>query len=243
MNSQPAVSRPLPLQGAYNVRDLGGYPAKNGKLTKHKAFLRADSLANLTADDRIFLYNYGVRLVIDLRSEMETKRNPDAIDSQSMEYFNFPLLDNIQSTLLKGQMPSDMSAMYISLLENSKTTLAAIFRKLAGADGCALYHCTAGKDRTGIVTMLLLKLVGVRDETVLADYSATEEYMQPLFRKQKQMVEAAGIKVPDFVFQAKPEFMQKLLSYLKQHYESAEKYLLQAGLSGHTISQLKEKLV
>lgn len=70
MNSQPAVSRPLPLQGAYNVRDLGGYPAKDGKLTKRKAFLRADSLADLTADDRIFLYDYGVRLVIDLRSEM-----------------------------------------------------------------------------------------------------------------------------------------------------------------------------
>lgn len=236
------ASKPLPLQGAYNVRDLGGYPAGGGRLTKHKAFLRADSLANLTADDRKFLYDYGVRLVIDLRSEMETKRNPDALDSQ-MEYFNFPLMDNIQSTLLKGQMPHDMSAMYISLVENSKTTLAAIFRKIAGAEGCVLYHCTAGKDRTGIVTMLLLKLAGVSDELVLADYSVTEQYMQPLFKKQKQMVEAAGIEVPDFVFQSKPEFMQKLLAYLQQHYETPEKYLLQAGLNDLTIEQLKEKLV
>ncbi|MEA5002236.1 MAG: tyrosine-protein phosphatase [Christensenella sp.] len=237
------ISQPLSLSGAYNVRDLGGYPADEDKTTKCKSFLRADSLANLSADDRKFLYDYGVRLVIDLRAETETQRNPDAIDHQAMEYVNFPLLDNIQSSFLQGKMPSDMSEMYIRLIENSKTTFAAVLRKLAECEGCALYHCTAGKDRTGIITMLLLKLVGVSDDVIIADYSVTEEYMQPVFVQQKKMVQAAGIEVPDFVFQSKPTFMQKLMDYMKEHYKTVEKYLLQAGLNETVIEQLKHKLV
>ena len=237
------ISQPLPLTGAYNVRDLGGYPVQEGKTTKYKSFLRADSLANLTGDDRKYLYDYGVRLVIDLRAEAETQRNPDAVDRQVMEYMNIPLLDNVQSSFLQGKMPSDMSEMYIRLVEDSKTTLAAIFRKLAGAEGCALYHCTAGKDRTGIVTMLLLKLAGVDDKSIIDDYSVTEKYMQPVFLEQQKMIQSAGIEVPDFVFQSKSSFMQKLMQYMYRHYETAEDYLLQAGLSAHTVEQLKGKLV
>ncbi len=237
------ISQPLPLKGAYNVRDLGGYPTKEGKTTKYKSFLRADSLANLNADDRKYLYDYGVRLVIDLRAEAETKRNPDAIDHQAMEYINFPLLDNIQSSFLQGNMPGNMSEMYVQLVENSKPTLAAVLRKLAECGGCALYHCTAGKDRTGVMTMLLLTLAGVDIDTVVADYSITEEYMQPVFTQQKKMIQAAGIEVPDFVFQSKPAFMRKLIKYIEQQYHTTENYLLQAGLNEPVIEKLRHKLI
>ena len=237
------VSKPLPLTGAHNVRDLGGYPTEDGKRTKYKAFLRGDSLNGLTGKDRAFLAEYGVTLVIDLRSSKETKMNPDHIDKREMEYLNVPLLDQIQSTLLKGKMPDDMSEMYIGLVENSKDGLKEVFTRMVNERGVILYHCTAGKDRTGIITMLLLKLAGVADDTVLADYAISETYMKETFERQRKMVEAAGIKAPDYVFRSKPEYMQKLMEYIAGKYGTAKGYLESLGLSEEEIGTLEGKIV
>lgn len=237
------VSKPLPLTGAHNVRDLGGYPTEDGKRTKYKAFLRGDSLNGLTGKDRAFLAEYGVTLVIDLRSSKETKMNPDHIDKREMEYLNVPLLDQIQSTLLKGKMPDDMSEMYIGLVENSKDGLKEVFTRMVNERGVILYHCTAGKDRTGIITMLLLKLAGVADDTVLADYAVSETYMKETFERQRKMVEAAGIKAPDYVFRSKPEYMQKLMEHIAGKYGTAKGYLESLGLSEEEIGTLEGKIV
>ena len=237
------VSTPLPLAGAHNVRDLGGYPTEDGKRTKYKAFLRGDSLNGLTGKDRAFLAEYGVTLVIDLRSSKETKMNPDHIDKREMEYLNVPLLDQIQSTLLKGKMPDDMSEMYIGLVENSKDGLKEVFTRMVNERGVILYHCTAGKDRTGIITMLLLKLAGVADDTVLADYAISETYMKETFERQRKMVEAAGIKAPDYVFRSKPEYMQKLMEHIAGKYGTAKGYLESLGLSEEEIGTLEGKIV
>ncbi|MBC5648286.1 tyrosine-protein phosphatase [Christensenella tenuis] len=237
------VSKPLPLTGAHNVRDLGGYPTEDGKRTKYKAFLRGDSLNGLTGKDRAFLAEYGVTLVIDLRSSKETKMNPDHIDKREMEYLNVPLLDQIQSTLLKGKMPDDMSEMYIGLVENSKDGLKEVFTRMVNERGVILYHCTAGKDRTGIITMLLLKLAGVADDTVLADYAISETYMKETFERQRKMVEAAGIKAPDYVFRSKPEYMQKLMEHIAGKYGTAKGYLESLGLSEEEIGTLEGKIV
>ena len=237
------VSKPLPLTGAHNVRDLGGYPTEDGKRTKYKAFLRGDSLNGLTGKDRAFLAEYGVTLVIDLRSSKETKMNPDHIDKREMEYLNVPLLDQIQSTLLKGKMPDDMSEMYIGLVENSKDGLKEVFTRMVNERGVILYHCTAGKDRTGIITMLLLKLAGVADDTVLADYAISETYMKETFERQRKLVEAAGIKAPDYVFRSKPEYMQKLMEHIAGKYGTAKGYLESLGLSEEEIGTLEGKIV
>jgi protein-tyrosine phosphatase len=122
------VSEPLALDGAYNVRDLGGYRTAAGKTTKYKKFLRADSLHNLTTEDQDMLYGYGVRTVIDVRSTAEAEKSADAIDRTKMEYLGYPLLDNVQSRFLQGELPEDMGEMYIELVESSKSVFADIFR-------------------------------------------------------------------------------------------------------------------
>jgi len=169
--------------------------------------------------------------------------NPDHIDKREMEYLNVPLLDQIQSTLLKGKMPDDMSEMYIGLVENSKDGLKEVFTRMVNERGVILYHCTAGKDRTGIITMLLLKLAGVADDTVLADYAISETYMKETFERQRKMVEAAGIKAPDYVFRSKPEYMQKLMEHIAGKYGTAKGYLESLGLSEEEIGTLEGKIV
>ena len=237
------VSKPLPLAGAHNVRDLGGYPTEDGKTTKYKAFLRGDSLHGLTKEDEEYLDGYGVRLVIDVRGNNEAFLHPDHIDKKRIKRLHVPLLDHIQSEAMLGKLPDDMGGMYIGLVENSKDGLKEIFANMAGEEGVTLYHCTAGKDRTGIITLLVLKLAGVADDAVLADYAVSETYMKDMFEKQRRMVEKAGVNVPDYVFRSKPEYMQKLMEHIAGKYGAAEGYLEAIGLSGGEIGRLKGKIV
>ena len=120
------VSKPLPLAGAHNVRDLGGYPTEDGKTTKYKAFLRGDSLHGLTKEDEEYLDGYGVRLVIDVRGNNEAFLHPDHIDKKRIKRLHVPLLDHIQSEAMLGKLPDDMGGMYIGLVENSKDGLKEI---------------------------------------------------------------------------------------------------------------------
>ena len=129
-----------------------------------------------------------------------------------------------------GKLPDDMGGMYSGLVENSKDGLKEIFANMAGEEGVTLYHCTAGKDRTGIITMLVLKLAGVADDAVLADYAVSETYMKDMFEKQRRMVEKAGVNVPDYVFRSKPEYLQKLLEHIAGQSGAAEGYLEAIGL-------------
>ncbi len=241
--AENGVSVPLKLEGAYNVRDLGGYPTSDGGVTRHGVFLRSDRLDTITGNDQKKLWDYGVRMVVDLRSEAEQTMNPDALLGFAAEYVCFPMLDQVQSSFFSGDMPEDMGALYVELAETGKETMARLYRKMMNAQGCVLYHCTAGKDRTGVVTALLLKLAGVADEMVIANYTATEKYVQPLFDKQKAMMRAMGIAPQEALFRADPAYITAFLEYLASRYGTAQTYLESAGLTGHEIKTLRSKLV
>lgn len=237
------VSRPLPLSGAHNVRDLGGYPAADGKITKHKVFLRGDSLNSLTKQDREALDEYGVRLVIDVRGKREAFMNSDHIDKKKVAHLQVPLLDHIQSDAMRGKMPDDMGAMYIDLLERSKDEFKTIFERMADEEGVTLYHCTAGKDRTGVITMLLLRIAGVGDDVILADYAVSADNMKEQFDRQRKMIQKVGVKIPEYVFESKPAFLKRAMDHIDAAYGGAEGYLKAVGVSEETIGILKNKLV
>ncbi|MCH3926747.1 MAG: tyrosine-protein phosphatase [Atopobiaceae bacterium] len=169
----------LPLTGADNVRDLGGYPV-GLRQTKWHAFLRAGKLENVTDEDCEFLHRYGVRMVIDLRSETEVEAAPDRICTENdiayihTELGSEDLADPAKITMLEKKCKDgtfNAEDFYLPMLENTQA-LRTVFRTIAQApeDACILIHCNAGKDRTGIVSMLLLMLVGVSREDCVADY-------------------------------------------------------------------------
>lgn len=225
------VSKPLPLCGAKNVRDLGGYPIPGG-ITKKRRFLRSDGLHNLTAGDMQLLRDYGVARIIDLRTEMEIAKAPDP-HIEGIAYCSYPLFDGVQSQNLMGNLPESLEAMYKALLNKSGTMLAAVLRDMAAHHTqTILFHCTAGKDRTGVLAMLLLQLAGVSPQDIIADYACTEVYMKEIFDRQKeQLRRILGAEVPGNLLESPASTMTETLTYLQEKYRGAEAYMADIGLT------------
>ena len=236
------VSKPLPLSGTGNTRDLGGYAAQSGQaVTGRCRFLRSDGLHNLTAEDQRRLWTYGVRLVLDLRTPEEISRQPDRWEAcPEMLCRSIPMLDRVNSSFFQGSLPDSMSEMYCSLLDSpsGKEAIRQVFSAFSETEGGVLYHCTAGKDRTGVISMLLLKLAGVADETVIADYAATEGYMAQIFAGQRKALLQAGYSIPDHLLASRPEEMARTLFHLSERYGTVEQYLTGCGLSQTALRKL-----
>ena len=238
------IPEPLPLEGTGNTRELGGYRTVGGGRTVPGRFLRSDGLQELTGEDNRSLYEYGVRCVLDLRSELEVGQQPDALQ-EGFVYRRFPLIDHIQSDNMAGLLPATMEEMYCSLLDGSGDTLAAIFREMLRYPGdCVLFHCTAGKDRTGVVSMLLLALAGVDEDTIVADYAATEALMKEKFNRQRAKLRTLmGIEVPEYVGWSRPESMERTLRHLRERYGGAKAYLIRIGLSEEECCRLRRQML
>ncbi len=237
------ISQPLPLEGTLNTRDLGGYPLPNGDTTKLHSFLRSDALHSLTDAAKDALYEYGVRLVVDLRSSRESTAAPCALCGyRDVQVLDVPLLDNIQSSGMLGELPESLGALYISLLKDSGASLAVALRDMAQVQGCVLYNCTAGKDRTGIISMLLLTLAGVPDESVLDDYSPSADNMRPAMAKQLEVLQVRQVQALMFLFESPRSEMQKAMAWLKENYDSTPAYLRSIGVTDAEQEVLKNKL-
>lgn len=237
------ISTPLPLEGALNVRDLGGYETSRG-VTRSHAFLRADSLAALTKGDLAYLREYGVTCGIDLRARLERERGPDPLENQPWaEYHSVPMLDQLNARHFEDQFPDTMGQVYLDLLEGSGPAFARLMTLLAQAQGCALFHCTAGKDRTGVTAMLLLDLAGVSRRDIAADYAATEQYTKVVIDAQIRRLEMDGMPEKAYLFRAQPQDILRAYDHVQETYGGAEGYLTQIGCGEKTIARLRQKLL
>lgn len=239
--SIPAPTRRLPLAGAKNARDLGGYPCPGGT-TRWRAFVRSDNPGALTPEDIAYLQAYGVNASIDLRHPDECLRSPSSLAS-APGFVYHPVSVNNEFTDLdfEGDVPGSMSGFYIALMDKAPEAMARVFRLMAEAEGGVLFHCAVGKDRTGLVAMLLLQLAGVGDTDIVADYAVTDIYMKEIFDAQ-----AAAFKndhVPDYVLRSKPVSMHRTLAHLHQRYRDAAGYFAAIGLTEAEIALLKDRLV
>lgn len=239
------ANAPLPLDGTYNTRELGGYSTADGSLTQRHRLLRSDALDNLSDGDLDWLYSYGVRCIVDLRSEGECVSAPCLMqDYKDVEYFNVPMLDNTHSTGLNGDFYETMGELYVELLKNGGNNIAKVLRIfLNHTDCCVLFNCTAGKDRTGTVAMLILLLAGVPNETVVADYAASRHNLEPQIRKLLAALSAAGRSVPAHVFDSDPAEIQKAVDFIKNTYGGAQGYLKAIGFGGDELVRLEKLLL
>lgn len=238
----------LLLQTMYNVRDLGGFSTKDGRITKCGRFLRADAPTQLNRNDLRLLLDFPVRAVIDLRSQNEIDDQPNSLRNRpEIDYINIPLLGTdlsrgIASVQLaeSGRVTVGLADLYIHLLENSRELLGQVFIRLAeDRPGACLFHCSLGKDRTGLVSALLLMLAGVSDDDIIANYQVSEAYLKP-------RIDKLTLQVPEefwhFLY-TKPQNMAVTLFHFHQHYSSAEAYLAECGVSRPEIDELKNKLL
>lgn len=244
------TSSPLPLKGAHNTRDLGGYAyrASDGRTgaTQEGVFLRSGSLNRLTAADRALLRAYGLARVIDVRSSFEVDHWPDpyARDPEpGVAYTHVPMLDQLNSSGFRGALPACMFDVYRSLLDESADSIREVFEAFDGP-GCSLFHCRAGKDRTGVIAMLLLGLAGVSDEDIVADYAATQGYMGRGLRAQRVVASVMIMKkVPRCLFESAPSEMERTLEHLHARYGTARAYLESAaGVDSALLDRIASRL-
>lgn len=227
----------LPLKKAYNVRDLGGYAADNRKPTKFHAFLRTDNLEHLTPEDIQFLKDYGVTAAIDLRGESESIEHPNPLKfEKDVNFINIPFIVDGIMDVRKAAVPGFHVPGFYQDLIDSHEKVYEIMSFILKQKGCVLYHCMAGKDRTGVVSMLLLGICGVSKEDIIANYQVTRTYL-------KENVE---LKLPDELMNlnySEPDWMEETYDYLINKYGSFEEYFLTVGFSKKAIKKLRKRLL
>lgn len=241
------IHLPLALAGAENVRELGGYRTMDGKTIRTHRLLRGTAQDSFTDEDRAFLYDYGVRCIIDLRSNYEVKEKPSRMDGyKDVAYYNVPMLDEINSKTpeeMKKGMPSSMLEIYKGLILDEQAGFKRVLDLISDhPTGCILFNCTAGKDRTGLTAMLLLSIAGVDEETIVNDYAASERFLPEFKKMKKAEMDAKGLQWSESFFGTAPENMEQTLSLIKKEFGTVHDYLLQIGIKRAQIDIIRRSL-
>jgi protein-tyrosine phosphatase len=243
-NSRHDLSRHIRLDGAHNVRDLGGYPAEAGQ-TRWGVFFRGDSLHQLTDADIEILLNAGTRTVIDLRHDAEVHAAPNRLaGAAQIAYRHIPIFRGSMSAA--GGAAHDLRQVYAYMVDHCQAGLGEALSALADAeDGGVLFHCSAGKDRTGIVAALTLGLAGVPDAVIAADYALTAvamEALRPILVEQT-IARGGSAEALEPLLSSHPEDILALLDYVRATYGGVEAYAARLGLEGERMMRLRERFV
>jgi len=223
------------LSNTLNTRDLGGYPISCGKVTTYNVFLRSDVPIQISGDDIELLLSNNITTIVDLRSDDEVQSKPCALKNDiKFEYYHCKAHGD-------GCLPESVETVpnsYFEMVDEQKSILN-IMRVLAEAKGGVLYHCTAGKDRTGVISALLLLLVGVRKIDILADYQISQAYLASMLQQYCKSNKNVDVNI----ITPKSEYMGKFLVMFQQKYNSVEEYFSLIGLSDGEVLRLKTKLI
>ena len=241
------VRRQIDLEGCLNFRDLGGYPTRDGRRVRWRRLFRSDGLHLLTAADIRRLHEeIGLAEVVDLRSSSElASEGRGMLAAESMRFHHVPLFEGEVREHRAQAADLTLADRYSLMAEFAADRIAGVITCLAMASGPAVFHCAAGKDRTGVISAMLLGLLDVPDEVIVADYAATQENLDAIVDRlmsldgYKQMLAS----LPPDTLHAKPETMVTLLERLTTRFGSIEGYVRQAGVSDDAIARLRTVLI
>ena len=215
------------------MRDLGNYPTKSGGYTKNGTFYRSDLPKNMDDEEIEKILKLNISTVIDLRTEEEVNRKPNSLNIKNIDYYNVSLLGD-----KCPEFEKDIPIGYMNILSNNET-MRKTFKIILDAKGSVLFNCTAGKDRTGMVAMLLLKLADVYDEDILVDYQISYTYLKEDIRKMHK----DNPDLPAFLGESKMEYMEETLEMFNNKYGNIIDYFTNLGFSLDEILKIKSKLV
>jgi len=253
-----AAERRLPVAGTLNFRDLGGYPAAGGKHTAWGRVFRSDNLADVPPDAWRRLHEMGLREVFDLRHDAERERQPSVVPDD-LDVATSVLAIGGEAAeapdvieLLKGGGEGGfgieyMVTMYETLVADHGSVFATLLTHLADGERLpAVFHCTAGKDRTGVAAALILRLLGVEREVVLDDYELTTRFRSSSrIEALRPTLEAAGIDVEavrPFLSAPRPA-LAAALDAIDEAHGSVEAFLLSSGLDAGAPGKLRATLI
>lgn len=218
-----------------NTRDLGGYMTKYGKKTKFLSFIRSDALTFITEKDKQFLIENNITLSIDMRTTKVISNIPSPfIDDPRFEYHNFPIIEGSGIPLTD----ENASELYLKMLSNHKT-FYDIFSLIASTNKNIIFNCTAGKDRTGMLSCLLLLLAGVSEKDILNDYEISTKFIYENIDK----IRKEHPSFPENLGYSKRKYLENFLKLFFEKYKTVENYLYLIGLNENQINQIKNKLI
>lgn len=218
-----------------NTRDLGGYKTKDGKITQYGRFVRSDAPMYLTEAGKAEFLQMNIKTIIDFRTEEISTRYPSVFkDDARFHYFSFPITEG---SLAHTKKEEDPSITYMNMLAHFDT-FKSIILAMINAEGGVFYNCSAGKDRTGIVTFLLFDLIRVDRKDILDDYVVSEQFIN----ERIPLVQAQHPSFPSSMGFSKKEFLLNFIEMFNKEYGTARKYLIKAGLTLKQLKTLKDKL-
>lgn len=225
------IIRRIPLSNTLNFRDLGGYATASGGATKFGVFYRSACPNGLNFDDVNMLKDLNITTAVDLRGGSNADEKQRGFICDGIMVRNIPIGTN--------EIPRcavDVPAGYMRITEHPN--FAEVFRILADCNGAAVFHCFAGKDRTGIVAALLLMLADVSDTDIIADYTLTYAYFLKRLRQDFLRTDAEAN-----VFRPLPEHMEEFLRLFRQRYGTARDCLISKGVTERQLNAITDKFV
>ena len=203
--------------------------------------VRSDSIAHLTPVGRDAMVAYGITTVIDLRTDGELLRAPNpCADNAGPVYRHLPLIDD--SMMLGLGEASGMFERYLWMLDGRLQAFRPIFETVAEADGGVVFHCFAGKDRTGLVAAMLLSIAGVPDDAIAADFAETDA--QLALRYEEWMAAAPPERRIEMreEFRCPPERILGVMDHIQERWGGVHGYMESTGMTLTTIDRLRAKL-
>ncbi len=248
----------LLLSGAVNFRDLGGYKTADYRRLKRGLVFRSDHLSRLSAGDQQLLRDLRFKVVCDLRTVREQQKAPDLLpEDGSIRLLSLPVqVKGFEPTTVMDRLRAGDDSwlsmdFFIELYKRYLDDFGPVWGKVLGLLTSShnlplVFHCTGGKDRTGICAALLLKVLGVQEETIFVDHDLSNvcnaERLQPIYARFAAL--GVGPKKAAPYLQAPREPLAAMFDHLKQNYGSIEDYLLtKAGLDRKTIEALQTGLL
>ena len=233
------AERLLPLQGGRNFRDLGGYRGAGGKQVRWGKIYRSGVMASLTPADMDYLGKLGVGVICDLRNVTERRTEPTpflkvpGVHVSSFDYEMNSSLDVLARARTPEQAIGAFATAYVDFLDMLKPQYTDMFARLARGEGPLALNCSAGKDRTGVGSALILSVLGVPRETVVADYALTEVYTPPslymqamnqggpvsgLTQEQAEGLRRMPPELLKVIMGSNPEVMRQALAMIDRQY-------------------------
>ncbi len=229
MQPEQAPSRSLPLAGATNFRDLGGYIGHGGRAVKWRRIFRSDHLAGLTAQDQALLAELGVARAVDFRGKAESAAYAYALPG--VAYHPLAIEPTVVQRALELQRTGHritaqdavglMQETYRGFVHDNAPRFAELFALLLASDSPTVFHCTAGKDRTGFAAALILLALGVPRDVVMHDYLLTNS----LYQRPAGMASHAPEEVLAVLWRVQQEFLDAALHGVDHDYGGVQAYL------------------
>ena len=260
--AQREAHRRLPVEGAYNLRDLGGYATTNGRRVRWGVLYRSDSLADLTDADLRYLERLGLRHWVDFRSDMELQRDADRVpESPELRVVRRPILGDaldpaeLRERILSGDADAgELAQMLVDANRAFVTDFGDVYSDFLHDLGDAeklplLFHCTAGKDRAGFAAALTLLALGVPRETVMRDYLLTNDFSAEHTESTLRILRFVSFfrTDPESVrplFEARREYLQTAFDTIDEKYGSTGAYLRHGlGANDALLARLRENLL